>query len=183
VWRVAAGDVKLVNYTSHTLRERMRGVSRVQLGRLANMTEAGVRYHIEHGHIQPLPNGRMNPGDAEVLRRMQRVEQAGPDPRTTKLLKVRVLRGRVKIEGIRLQTARLRAQTVERASAEASLAARTDRVIARIYRWPERYAATLAAELDIEHATAIAILTEFATKAIAELGDLREETKRAIDRL
>jgi hypothetical protein len=155
----------------------------VKLGKLVGVSEAAIRYHIEHGHIKPLPNGLMDPADAEILLRMQRVEKAGPDPRTTKLLKVRVLGGRVKIQRLRLQIDQMRERTIERASAEASLAARTDQVIARIYRWPERYAVTLAAELEIAQETALAILTMLATTAIADLGDLRDDVKRLIDQL
>ena len=155
----------------------MKGITRKQLADLVGMTEGGIRYHIRHGHIRPLPDGSMDPADAAMLRQAERITQA-TDQRSEKLLKVRVLGGVIKTRRLRLTIKEAQARTVERQPLEAALIARTRQITERVKSWPERYASEVAGELGIDLAVASDILRRFTSVALHELGDIEAEALR-----
>jgi len=159
-----------------------RGISFSEMARRIGVTEGAIRYHIRQGHVRPLPSGKLDPADADMLRAAQRVT-TGPDQRTAQLLKVRVLGGRVKVQRIRLQIERLQGETVERAPIEAALIERSRRMVQRIATWPERRAAEVAEALSIDLDAARRILQRFSAVALAELGDIEAEALTALARL
>jgi hypothetical protein len=149
---------------------------------LADINEAAVRYHIRLGHIRPLPDGTMNPGDATTLRKMQRIGTP-TDQRGANLVRVKVLGGVVKTRRLRLAMEELQDRTIERKPVEAALIARMQRVMGRLATWPERYVEEAAAELGIDVSAAEQILRRFTAAAVDELGDLEEEATVALRRL
>jgi hypothetical protein len=152
-----------------------------ELARRAGMSLSSVRYHAEVGHITRLPNGRWNPHDAEPLHNMRQVK-APVDPRSAKLLKVRVLGGAVKTRRIKLSVQEAQARALERQALEAALADRCAEVVQRVATWPARYVALVAAGTDAPEALAAEILDRFTAIALKELGNLHEEAVRYVGR-
>jgi hypothetical protein len=160
----------------------MRGISRRAMARLAGVSEGAIRERIRSGTLRPLSNGRMNPDDVAGVRMTRRVD-TGPDPRTARLLKVRVLGGRVKVQRLRLQIEQLQAETIARESLAMPLRERSRRLVKRIETWSERRGPELAEKLGIDLDTAKGILQRFSALALDELGDIEADALAALRRL
>jgi hypothetical protein len=157
------------------------GVSVTEFARLAGLGPSSVRYHLAQGHIRRLRNGKLNPADARMLDRQRQVSAGQKaDPRAAKLLRVRVASGAVKTRRLRLQLQEEQARVVDRQALAGVLQERCTAVLARISSWPERYAADLAAAVDVPAEVASEILVEVARISLHELGDIHAEARRAI---
>jgi hypothetical protein len=145
-----------------------------------------VRRAVAAGIIQRDADGKIDEAQADAawasVRRASRLgaNQLDDAGRRSARAKIAVAVAKFRFVKERYETARERyidrAEFIEAAGSEA------DYVLDALRAAPATYAATFAAELSIEPAVARAILDEFVSLALAEIGDLRRQAVRDAER-
>ena len=158
-------------------------VTRVELARLAGISEAGVRYHIAAGHILPGADNLLDRRDAETLRQMRNVVSTSLLERNHALLRSRARAAAVKISRIEHQTRKLQADTFDRAPVAAALQDHARQVLARLATIPPRYVDEVAGAMGCDTVTAYKVLERFTGLALKDLGDIHAEAEAALQRL
>jgi DNA-binding transcriptional MerR regulator len=149
-------------------------ITNAELARRVGLTDSAIRYQIKRGNIVPRYDGKVDARDAEKLRQIKRV-RAGLDPRSTKLIKVRVLGGAVKARRLKMNMSEAQARVVERDGLTTELIGRSGDIVGTVSKWPAQYAARLADSLGIDQDVAREALERFTAVALDELGDIEQE--------
>jgi hypothetical protein len=151
--------------------------------RARGVDHKAVLYQINRGVIERLPNGLIDTDQADrawTPFKSKRQRNPAADRRRTL---AEVTTQSVKYNFAKARLERLQAKYVERSAATATILADIDLCLEMLGTAPERYADALAAELEIEPAIARAILKDLIDVSLAELGDVRGDAKRAMERL
>jgi hypothetical protein len=140
-----------------------------------------VFYQIEQGVIQRQPDGTVSTEQADAAWQPSRGPTSPPEDRRRR--QAQVTTQMVKINLAKVQLDRVQARYVERSMASEIILNDLDDALRTLATAHVDYAPMLATELAIDQALAQTILQRVVSKALDELGDIRAEVQRAVDRL
>jgi hypothetical protein len=152
--------------------------------RLRNVTQHAIQEQIARGTIR-LVDGKVDIAQADaswgLIRRTRNRDQVDDDVgQRSARSKVLVAQAKLRLHGERFAAQRER--YVERTAAIKLAREEADLVLRTLRRLPADQAGSLAAELDIEREQARLILQGFVKRTLAELGDLRQQAVRDVER-
>jgi hypothetical protein len=156
-------------------------VSITEYARRRGVARNAVVYQIDRGIITRTPHGMVDTEQADAAWAPPTLSHS-PDTERRKR-QADLTAQLVKFNLGTVQRDRLQQRYVERERATETVLGEVDDVLRIITTAPQRYGATLATEMQVDQAIAEAILERVVRTVLAELGDIRGEVSRTLDRL
>jgi hypothetical protein len=155
-----------------------------QYARMRGVSERTIRYQIEQGRIETLPDGRIDAVQADEswwIRRNARSTMQGEAGRRN--AQAKLIDAGVRIRLARHQLEAMRERYIDRSETSMQIANEIQAFVSELHTLPisKQYQRALAADLRVTQAAARRILERFVTLILSEIGDLEAAGQKLTD--